>query len=178
MPRPLRELTSCTWFAVVEEKKDPHTGKLKPVLEPLPDDQSEKVEDFYQRAIYAASIYGGGIEPLLKEKVDLGEGTDHHVEVRNESGHYLMRKVYNGWFSKSFVLQRGHGSYVAEGEEIEEMLGPINHVVFVVHGIGEAWFSKDKASSMVVQMDQMRLTFQRRQIADWKKKCEDAKKKK
>ena len=63
-------------------------------------------------------------------------------------------------------------------EEEEEMLGPIHHVVFVVHGIGENWFSKDKSTSMVDQLDQVRLVFQKRQITDWKKKCDLAKRKK
>jgi len=179
VPKPPRELTSCTWFVVTDEKKDPQTGKLRPVLEPMPDDQSERVEDMYQRAVYAASVYGEGIEPLLKEKPPLGETCpDHHVEVCLESGSYLMRKVPNGWFARSFPLQRGHGNYTVEGEEEEEMLGPINHVVFVIHGIGENWFAKDKSLSMVEQMDQLRLTFQKRQIADWKKKCDAAVRKK
>ena len=179
VPKPLRELTSCTWFVVAEEKKDPQTGKLRPVLEPMPDDQSERVEDLYQRAVYGASVYGEGIEPLLKEKSPLGETCpDFHVEVCRETGSYVMKKVPNGWFGKSFPLQRGHGNYTVEGEEEEEMLGPINHVVFVVHGIGENLFAKDSSQSMVCQMDQLRLTFQKRQIADWKKKCDLAKRKK
>lgn len=177
VPRPLRELTSCTWFAVVEERKDPNTGTLQPVLDPLPDNQSEKVEEMYQRALYAGSMYGGGIEPMLKEQVDL-DGTQYHVEVCNENGGYTMKKVYNGWFSKSLSLQRGRARYVSEGEEEEEMLGPVSHAIFIVHGIGETYFSKDKTSSMVEQVDQFRLIFQRRQIADWKKKCDVAKKKK
>jgi len=100
------------------------------------------------------------------------------VEVQKHGvDHYVMKKVPNGWFAKSYTLQRGHGSYVSEGEEEELALGPVNHVVFVVHGIGEAWFSKDKTTSMVETMDQLRLVFQKRQVADWKKKCDAAKKK-
>lgn len=162
---------------ITDEKKDPQTGKIKPVLEPMIDKESGKVEELYQRAVYAASSFGDGIEPLLKEKVDLEDET-YHIALCKEAGHYRMKKVPNGWFSKSYPLQRGYGSYIAEGEEEEEMLGPIDHVVFVVHGIGEAWFSKDKTTSMVEQMDQLRLTCQKRQIADWKKKCDAAKKKK
>jgi len=178
VPRPLRELTSCTWFEVREEKKDPHSGKLKPVLEPLPDDQSEKVEEMYQRAIYAASIYGDGIDSMLKEKVEI-EGAQYHVEVCKENGNYLMKNVFDGWFAKSFALQRGYGSYISEGEEEEEILGQVGHLIFVVHGIGESYFSKDSGeNSMVKQIDQLRLVFQRRQIVDWKKKCDVAIKRK
>lgn len=150
---------------MTDEKKDPSTGKLKPVLDPLPDSEAEKVEDMYQRALYAGSIYGDGIEPMLKEKVSLDE-TQYHVEIYQENSSYLMKKVFNSWFSKSFTLQRGYGNYVAEGEEDEELLGPVSHVIFVVHGIGETYFSKDKTSSMVEQMDQLRLTFQRKQVAE------------
>eukprot|EP00531_Pseudo-nitzschia_arenysensis_P009879 CAMPEP_0116120120 /NCGR_PEP_ID=MMETSP0329-20121206/3010_1 /TAXON_ID=697910 /ORGANISM="Pseudo-nitzschia arenysensis, Strain B593" /LENGTH=689 /DNA_ID=CAMNT_0003613877 /DNA_START=117 /DNA_END=2189 /DNA_ORIENTATION=+ len=178
VPRPLRELTSCTWFVIMEERKD-ESGIIKPILQPMPDEQAELVEDFYQKAIFEASVYGDGIEPLLKEKKELGDSCpDYHIEVCKENGAYKMRKVPNGWFGKSFVLQRGHGSYIVEGEEEEEQLGPISHVVFVVHGIGEAYFANDPNMSMVEQMDQYRLTFQKRQIADWKKACDVAKRKK
>lgn len=179
VPKPPRELTSCTWFVIKEERKDPQTGNLRPVLEPMPDEQSELVEYQYMKAVNAASVYGEGIEKILKDKLDLGETCpDYHVEVCKEGGNYLMKKVPNGWFGKSFPLQRGHENYVYEGEEEEESLGPINHVVFVIHGIGENFFSKDKSLSMVETMDHFRLTFQKRQIADWKKKCDIAKRKK
>lgn len=175
--RPLRALESATWFVVEEHKKDAKTGKNRPVVNPMPDHEADRVEELYQRAIHAASSLGDGIDPLLKEKVVL-EGTDYHIELVKETGHYLMRKSPNGWFGKSYDLQRGYGAYTVEGEEEEMILGPVRHVVFVVHGIGEAMFSRDDfnlASSLVDQMDRIRLAMQRRQIADWKKKCELAK---
>uniref|UniRef100_A0A6V0AGG1 DDHD domain-containing protein n=1 Tax=Pseudo-nitzschia australis TaxID=44445 RepID=A0A6V0AGG1_9STRA len=174
-----REMVSCTWFVVKEERNDKHTSDIKPLLEPMPIEHSERVENLYQRAIYAASTYGDGIEPILKETLGLDD--KYYIQVRQERSHYVMRKIPQNVISRSlqgsFKLQRGYGSYISEGEQEEDMLGPLNHVVFVVHGIGEAWFSKDKASSMVEQMDQLRLSFQKRQIADWKQKCEAAKKK-
>ncbi|KAG7374655.1 DDHD domain containing protein [Nitzschia inconspicua] len=178
--RPLRALESAIWFVVEDHKKDPATGKQRPVLEPMPDAEAEKVEELYQRAIYAASSLGTGIDPLLKEQVKL-EGTDYHIEVGKESGAYKMQKCPNGWLGKSFDLQRGYGAYTVEGEEEEETLGPVRHVVFVVHGIGEAMWSRDDfrlAPSLIEITDNLRLTIQKRQIEDWKKKCDAAEKRK
>jgi hypothetical protein len=175
--KPLRALDSSTWFVIEEYKKDPATGKLRPVLEPMPDHEAEKVEEMYQRAIFAASSLGKGIDPLLSEQVKL-DGSDYHIEVGKDNGAYKMQKCPNGWFGKSFDLQRGYGAYTVEGEEEEEILGPVRHVIFVVHGIGEAMWSRDDftlAPSLIEITDNMRLTLQRRQIADWKKKCAIAK---
>ena len=145
--RPLRALTYGTWFVVEEYKKNESDGqKVRPVLSPLPESQAQLVEELYQRAIYAASSLGDGIDPILKERVPLdGTGsaadssTNYHVEVVREGGqNYRLRKSPDGWFGKSYDLQRGYGSYKVEGEEEEMTLGPVRHVVFVVHGIGEA----------------------------------------
>jgi hypothetical protein len=177
--RPLRALESATWFVVTEQKKDPATGKMRPVLEPMVDNEAEKTEELYQKAVYAASSLGTGIDPILSEKAHL-EGTEYHVEVVKDSGTYKLQKCPNGWFGKSFDLQRGYGAYMVEGEEEELSLGPVRHVVFVVHGIGEAMWSRDDftmAPSLIEHTDNMRLSTQRRQIAEWKKKCEAAKKK-
>jgi hypothetical protein len=147
--RPLRALTYGTWFVVEEYRKNesgsPDGQKARPILSPLPDDQALLVEDLYQRAIFAASSLGDGIDPILKERVPLegtgcaADSTNYHVEVAREGGgNYRLRKSPNGWFGKSFDLQRGYGAYKVEGEEEETTLGPVRHVVFVVHGIGEA----------------------------------------
>jgi hypothetical protein len=167
-------MTSATWFMKKEDEND----KNKTMLIPMEDRDAQVAEQLYQNAIYAASSFGKGIEsidqsyPLLEEK--------YRVEVQKQNGQYLMRKVPTGWFAKSRDLQRGYGAYTLEGEEEEELLGPINHLVFVVHGIGEAMFSKDDVKftlSMREEMTNFRLTMQKRQVAAWKKACEVAKKK-
>jgi hypothetical protein len=178
--RPLRALESGTWFVVEEHRKDASTGKQRPVLEPMSDVEAEKVEELYQRAIYAASSLGTGIDPILSEQVKL-EGTDYHIQVGKDGSTYKMQKCPNGWFGKSFDLQRGYGAYIVEGEEEEETLGPVRHVVFVIHGIGEAMWSRDDfrlAFSLIDIADNLRMTVQKKQVEDWKKKCDIAKKQK
>ena len=175
---PLRALASATWFVVTEQKKD-SSGKMRPVLEPLADVEAEKAEELYQKAVYAASSLGTGIDPILSEKIKL-EGSEYHIELVKDSGMYKLQKSPNGWFGKSFDLQRGYGAYVVEGEEEELSLGPVRHVVFVVHGIGEAMWSRDDftlAPSLIEHTNNMRLSTQKRQIEEWKKNCEAAKRK-
>ena len=176
--RPLRALESATWFIVTEQKKD-SSGKMRPVLEPMADVEADQAEALYQKAVHAASSLGTGIDPILSEQMKL-EGSEYHIELVKDSGVYKLQKSPNGWFGKSFDLQRGYGAYKVEGEDEEMTLGPVRHVVFVVHGIGEAMWSRDDftlAPSLIEHTDNMRLSTQRKQIAEWKKKCEEAKKK-
>eukprot|EP00980_Cylindrotheca_fusiformis_P007714 scaffold1637_cov108-Cylindrotheca_fusiformis.AAC.3 len=168
-------LTSGTWFMRTEDEND----KNRVQLIPMEERDAQVVEQLYQNAIYAASTYGNGIKsidqslPLFDEK--------YRVEVQQQSGQYVMRKVPTGWFARSYDLQRGYGAYKLEGEEEEAQLGPVKHVIFVVHGIGEAMFSKEDVRftlSMREEMTNLRLTMQKRQLAAWKKSCEAAKKQK
>jgi len=167
-------LASATWFMKTDDEND----KTKHVLIPMEERDALVVEQLYQNAVYAASSYGKGIK-----------STDHHlpfvdgkyrVELQKQNGQYMMRKVPIGWFAKSYDLQRGYGAYTLEGEDDEEQLGPVNHIVFVVHGVGEALFAKDDvkfALSMKDEMTKFRLQIQKRQIEKWKKACEAARKK-
>jgi hypothetical protein len=167
-------LTSATWFMKKEDEND----KKKTQLIPMEDNDAQVAEQLYQNAIYAASSFGEGIEsidqhyPLFEEK--------YRVELQKQNGQYLIRKVPTGWFDKSIDLQRGYGAYKIEGEEEEDLLGPVSHVVFVVHGIGEAMFAKEDVKftlSMREEMTNFRLMMQKRQVVAWKKACEVAKKK-
>lgn len=75
------------------------------------------------------------------------------------------------------LLQRGgYGHYTVEGEEEEATLGPVDNLIFVVHGIGEAFFSKDTVDipDMIDEMDLCRRAIHRRQVELWKKDCAQA----
>jgi hypothetical protein len=92
----------------------------------------------------------------------------------------VMRKCGTGWFGKSYDLQRGYGAYKVEGEEEEETLGPVKHLLFVVHGVGEAMLSREdiRIESFANQMARTRLALQKRQVDEWKRNCETAKQRK
>jgi hypothetical protein len=178
--RPEMALTSATWF-LKEDPKDHGSGNKLAALIPLADKDAAAVEVLYQKAIYAASSLGTGIDPILKEEVPIEEKYSIKVEKSSDGHHYLMRKSPKAWFGKSYDLQRGYGSYTVEGEIEEETLGPVRHLIFVVHGIGEAMFSRDDftyTSSLFEDVTHVRLTMQKRQIAEWEKACELAKKEK
>jgi hypothetical protein len=169
-------LTSATWF--LKEVID--NNKKLPLLIPMSNVDAKTVEDLYQRAVYAASSFGDGIQTILKEEVDLEEETYRARVVKSGDGNYVVQKSLKGWFGKSYDLQRGFGSYVVQGEEDELTLGPVKDVIFVVHGIGEALWSRDDVmvTSLVDQMHQVRLDVNRRQVVEWKKRCEASKKQK
>lgn len=169
------ELTSATWFMKTEDEND----KSKIRLMPMEDKDAQVVEQLYQNAIYAASSFGNGIKSIDQYLPLFGE--KYRVQVQQQNGQYMMRKVPIGWFAKSYDLQRGYGAYTLEGVEEEERLRPVNHLVFVIHGVGEAMFSKDDVKftlSMREEMTNFRLSMQKRQIAAWKQSCEVARKKK
>jgi hypothetical protein len=168
--RPEKELTSATWFL-----KD-FDGDNKPILVPVEEKHASFVEDFYQRAIHEASLMGNSLERLLKEKVSLDD--NYGAIFQRHGDKYLFRKVAKGWFEKSWDLQRGYGNYTVEGEVEEEMLGPVKHVIFVIHGVGEAQrsgkggiSSKDSLENVVAEM---RLSMQQQQVDEWVRKCDSA----
>jgi hypothetical protein len=172
--RPEQSLASATWF--LRDGKDSKQISLIP----LPEVEAIAVEDLYQQAVYAASSFGKGIDPLLKEEIPI-EGEYHVCVQKSEGQHYVLKKCPNGWLGKSYNLQRGYGAYIVEGEEEEETLGPVRQLVFVVHGIGETMWSREDVtftSSLIQDVVNLRLTMQRRQIAEWKKQCEKAKREK
>jgi hypothetical protein len=171
--RPPKALMSATWFY-----KDIDDNK-QPILIPLGEKDAAAVEDLYQLAVQEASSLGNGIDPLLKEELPIDD--KYHIMLQKTSEGLAMRKLPTGWFGKSLDLQRGYGSYVVEGEYEEELLGPVSDLIFVIHGIGEAMWSRENftmSTSLIEDVTIMRLEMQKRQVAEWKRKCEAAKKKK
>jgi hypothetical protein len=176
-PKPDQTLVSATWFSRSEDPKD----KARTILEPITDIPiTTAIEELYQHAAHAASAMGNGIDQVLKEEVPISE-THHAAVERSSDGHYIIRKVPNGnWFrGKSIDLQRGYGSYHVPGELDESTLGPVNHVIFVIHGIGEAMWSREDVTytgSLVDDVTNFRHGMQKRQVDEWKLACDTAKK--
>ena len=145
----------------------------------MDEEDAVRIEELYQKAIYAASSFGSGIDSILKEEVTLHD-PDYRAMIVKVDGNYTVRKSLKGWFGKSYDLQRGYGAYTVQGEDDEVALGPVHHVVFVIHGIGEAMWSREDISitSLVDQTTNMRLAINKKQIEEWKQQCESAKKQK
>lgn len=167
-----RQLCAAVWF--LKEEKSSKEIRLIPISH---SQDSEAIEDLYQSAVRATSSLGKGIGHVLQEEVILQEeGANAKVKVYQSGNAVSMRRVPNGWFAGNQELQRGYGPYEVEGEEDETSLGPVRHLVFVVHGIGEALFSREdvKVPSLIDQMNKTRIDIQRRQVKQWKEVCEKA----
>jgi len=165
-----RELCRAVWF--VREDK----GSNVAVLHPVRNDADEaKMETLYQKAVQATSSLGKGIASVLEEKVELEDG-ESKIQVNKVGDTLTLRKIPSGWFKNSQVLQRGYGAYEVEGEETELALGPVRHLIFIVHGIGEALFSREdvKVASLVEQTHAARRALQQKQYAEWQRQCDRA----
>jgi len=169
-----RTLVKAVWF-ILEEKSSSVT-LLTPTASPSDQD---KIEELYQKAVQAGSSLGTGIASVLDQHVLLSDESKVMV-VKSSGGTVSMKKVPNGWFSSHLDLQRGYGEYTVEGEDNEMALGPVKHLCFVVHGIGEALFSRDDfkisrfstpIASIISNMNKTRISIQKRQVDDWKKQC-------
>ena len=164
-----QELASATWFTREEKGKDKIV--LTPVRNPL---DCDRIEALYQKGVEASSSLGKGIASVLDQEVHLSD--ESKIKIQKTGGMLTIRKTPPGWFSSSLMLQRGYGEYTVEGEHEELSLGPVRHVVFVVHGIGETMFSREDISlpGMIEQMNITRVAFQKKQIKTWKEECEKA----
>lgn len=185
-----REMIAAIWF--IRTKKDDSkssssaggstgtsTSKSDYTLQPISvsSNDSKKIENLYQRAIAATSSFGVGIDSLLREEVLLDDN-ESKVILHRSGDTICMKKVPlkgSSWLSSftSNTLQRGYGQYVVFGEENENLLGPVTHLIYIVHGIGEAFFARDDISitGIVENIDSLRLALQQKQIDEWKKEC-------
>lgn len=165
-----REFYPATWFIRHEEGK---TIALEPIFH---QDEAANIERLYQNAVEATSSLGKGVASILREEVTLNDGSTVKV-MKLSSGHLCMRKQPSGWLNQinrnTFTLQRGYGEYCVEGESNEVELGPMRHLVFIIHGIGEAMWSRETVAlpSMLELTDQLRLAIQAKQIQEWRKEC-------
>ena len=168
-----RELCSAIWFV-----KDEATNPV--VLHPVRNDEDQiKMETLYQKAVQATSSLGQGIDSLLQLQVSLDDG-ETKIQVNKAGDTLTMRQIPPGWFKNSVVLQRGYGAYHVEGEDVEVALGPVRSCIFIVHGIGEAFFHREevKMTGTAHQTNAARLALQRKQYDEWQRQCEKAVKEK
>lgn len=165
-----RELVPSIWF--VREEKSSNQVVLHPVEN---NEDQVKMETLYQKAVQATSSLGRGIASVLEEQVVLDDGATK-IQVNKAGDALSMRQIPPGWFKNSVVLQRGYGAYEVEGEEVETALGPVRSCIFVVHGIGEALFSREeiKITGIMKQTQDARLVLQRKQYDEWQRQCEKA----
>ena len=169
---PTRMLTSATWF-IKEEKSSKDV-----LLKPMPQTDADLVETLYQKAVEATSSLGKGLESVLNEEIMLTDGESKVTLFKAGSNALSMKKKPKGWFGGTMDLQRGYTEYSIEGEEEEMTLGPVTHVIFVIHGIGQALLNREdvKLMTLIEEMDATRILFQRRQLTEWKRACEKASK--
>jgi hypothetical protein len=119
-----REVDYATWFIVDEENG------------PIPIFNKQDAEQI--EALYQAADKADHIQEILDKDVVLQDGQYKAKVVKlNSNGTKLaMRKVPTGWIGTRYQLQRGYGAY--DGPvDYDTMLGPVRHLVFVIHGIGE-----------------------------------------
>lgn len=138
------------------------------------------VETFYNRCMHEASLQGNGLQKLEKEKIPLDDDDEYNVILQRKGNKYSFKMTpAKSWFKKTWDLQRGYGSYTIPGEVEEEMLGPVKHVIFVIHGIGEAERSGGESgisayNSLENVISEMRLKMQTQQVDEWVRKCDAA----
>uniref|UniRef100_A0A7S4MCP5 DDHD domain-containing protein n=1 Tax=Odontella aurita TaxID=265563 RepID=A0A7S4MCP5_9STRA len=175
---PSRRLVAAIWFWK-EEKSSKEF-----ILHPLSETDDHLVERFYQKILEASSSLGNGLDAVLKEEVSLEDDKDFKVTIIKSGGILSLKKRPKKGFAlglgNQFSLQRGFGAYTVEGEDDELALGPVENVIFVVHGVGEAMWSREGSNvpSLMTEVNQTRARICEKLVGSWKKNCERAKAKK
>ena len=132
-----------------------------------------QIESLYQKIVQATSSLGKGVESILQQECDIENGT-FKVQILFKNETLSLRKVpkQQNWLSSitsknTCTLQRGYGAYRVPQEELEVQLGPVRHLVFVIHGIGEAFFQRDdiQIAGLVDQTHALRVDVQKKQLA-------------
>lgn len=169
---PPRKVCQASWFVMKNQKG---AYEIEPIL---PFDDGLKIEALYQKALKAFSTLGKGKEEVMLEEIVLSSDGEEKVTV-NKSGDTisLRKKPVSGVTSllkKGELVQRGFGDYAIEGEEEENILGPVQHLIFVIHGIGETLWTKpsNDMSSLKDEINRLRQTMQKKQVDNWKKACD------
>ncbi len=181
---------TSTPAAQLEFKEDGTTVWASHILYPVTNTTDvHRIETFYQQQIRAVpdDTTESRNSPADQE-IEIDQGT-YKVQVQHSKKNdtLSLRKVPNekGWtlsnllIKPSFTFQRGYPTYQVMGEAMEMALGPVRHVVFVIHGIGEALFHRTdiQITGMIQQATQLRMVLQKKQYTKWQKQCQVSMKK-
>jgi len=141
---PDRKLYKSIWFVV----KNPKGPTLEPVL---PFEDACKIEGLYKGTIKSSNALAT-VKDKSSEEVKLTSEGEFKVVVSRSNGRISLRKKQASGFGaildKGKLLQRGFGNYDVKGEDIELALGPVKHLIFVVHGVGKIMFVYLKLSRL------------------------------
>jgi len=170
---PRRALLGAAWFTRIERDGDV-------VLHPLSEFDGDRVERLYLRAVETgSSLSDASMDDVLKEHVDLEDERGYKAMICKVGRTLIMKKKATSLFGPTMILQRGYGEYRVPGEDDESCLAPPRNLLFVIHGIGEALWSRDDCSvpGVVASTDQARDGMNRKLADAWKadcKRCEKA----
>mmetsp|Transcript_20839 Transcript_20839/g.24127 ORF Transcript_20839/g.24127 Transcript_20839/m.24127 type:complete len:763 (-) Transcript_20839:49-2337(-) len=170
-----RALGSAIWFQKVSSKseKDDRSNLI-----PIISVQDENlIESFYQEGLTNCGSLGQGIGNFLKKEVDLIDDYSHKICMAKAGvDSVVIRKKSKNFMSlEGFVdLQRGYGNYTVDGEEEELALGPVRHLSFIIHGIGEAMWSRDDVNTLssIDEVNLLRSNINKKMYMEWKQECQ------
>ncbi len=168
---------------IIHEGSKSTSSENKHVLVPIISANDEVIiECLYQEAVSAQLGKVGSkgkyaLDYVLDKEMNLQDDSNYKVYVdKSNTGILRIRKRPKAFISiEGYTeLQRGYGNYVVEGEKEESSLGPVRHLSFIVHGIGEAMWSKEEVStsSLIDEVNHVRTTVYKKMYNNWKLECE------
>ncbi len=194
---PTRLLTSAIWYKVVDSSKLKSSGNnesgngsgnqnradesgaeyndkidyLIPITSRVDEELIEKL--YKEGADNKSWSKKEAIEYYKKREIELKDDDTSKVYVGSSKGLLRMRKRSKGIISLSGYtdLQRGFGDYIVDGEKEECALGPVKHLSFIIHGIGEAMWKKTMIAGLIDEINIVRATVTKKMYKAWKKKC-------
>ena len=168
----------------LEFKEDGITVWASHVLYPVTDAADvHRIETLYQQLRTVPDDTSETRNSTAAQEIEIDQGS-YKVQLQhsNKNDTLSLRKVPNekGWtlsnlfIKPSYTLQRGYPPYQVVGEAMEIALGPVRHMVFVIHGIGEALFHRTdiQITGMIQQTTQLRMVLQKKQYTKWQKQCQ------
>jgi hypothetical protein len=166
-----RQLTSAIWYERRYISEEDYN--LDPVL---PRDEN-RIEDLYLRAMEAYQSLDDQHDDfykIMKEEVTIGELGEYKAFLSRDGNKICMNKRKNALVTLEvpIELQRGYELYEVEGEKEETSLGQVGHLIFVIHGIGEAMWNRDdvRVNSLRETVEKLRRTVHKKQYDAWKQR--------